>query len=112
MNETQVVMDGTLQPDGTLELDERPNLPPGRVRVTMQAATVRSPTRVGLMERMEAVWADQKARGDVARSREEIDSELNAMRDEAEEEMQAIERLHEESARRREPGSPGQETLQ
>jgi hypothetical protein len=109
MNETQVVIDGTLQSDGTLELDERPNLPPGRVRVIMQAVTVPLPTRVGLMERMEAVWADQKARGEVPRSREEIDSELNAMRDEAEEEMQAIERLHDECTRSRQPRSPRQE---
>jgi hypothetical protein len=112
MNETQVVVDGALQPDGTLKLDKRPNLSPGRVRVTVQAVTAPPPTHIGLMERMEAVWANQKARGEVPRSREEIDSELNAMRDEAEEEMRAVERLQEESARRREPENPRQETPQ
>src|SRR5205823_2288767 len=111
MSETQVVMHGTLQPDGTLVLDERPNMPPGRVRVTVQAVAVPQ-TGLGLMERMEAVWADQKARGHVARTREEIDAEINALRDEAEEEMQAIERLHEECERSRESGSAGQGSAQ
>jgi hypothetical protein len=112
MSEMQVVVDGTLQPDGTLKLDETPNLPPGPVRVTMQAVVAPARPRAGLMERMAVVWADQKARGEVARSREEIDSELNAMRDEAEGEMQAFERLHEETTRRGEPGSPGPEISQ
>src|SRR5262245_28883875 len=30
-------VEGTLQPDGTLILDEKPALPPGRVRVALQA---------------------------------------------------------------------------
>ena len=111
MSETQAVVDGTLRPDGTLVLDERPNLPPGRVRVTMQAVTAPQPS-LGLMERMQAVWADQKARGHVPRTREEIDAELNALRDEAEEEMQAIERLHDECARSRQAGGTGQESPQ
>jgi len=31
----EIVVEGTLKPDGTLELDEKPKLTPGRVRVTM-----------------------------------------------------------------------------
>jgi hypothetical protein len=112
MSEMQVVVGGTLQSDGTLKLDETPNLPPGPVRVTMQSVAAPARPSAGLMERMAAVWADQQARGEVARSREEIDSELNAMRDEAEEEMQALERLHEETARPNEPGEPRSETSQ
>lgn len=33
-NET--VVEGTLKPDGTLELDRKPNLPPGRVKVVLR----------------------------------------------------------------------------
>ena len=109
MSETQVVVDGTLRPDGTLVLDERPNLQPGRVRVTMQAVPASAGPEDGFMARMERVWAEQAARGHVPRTREEIDAEINALRDEAEEEMQAVERLHEECVRSRQPGSAGQE---
>ena len=32
----EVMIEGTLQPDGTLQLDHKPSLPPGRVRVVVQ----------------------------------------------------------------------------
>lgn len=32
----EVMIEGTLQPDGTLQLDSKPSLPPGRVRVVVQ----------------------------------------------------------------------------
>lgn len=42
LNET--VIEGTLKPDGTLVLDEKPNLPPGRVTVVLrQEAEVKPP---------------------------------------------------------------------
>lgn len=78
MSPLQVVVDGTLQADGTLVLNERPNLPPGCVRVTMQAVAAPTGTEEDLMTRMERVWADQKARGHVSRTREEIDADLDA----------------------------------
>lgn len=109
MNEMQVVVDGTLQPDGTLQLDERPKLPPGRVRVTVQAVAAPAGPEDDVMTRMEAVWAAQKARGYVPPTREEIDAELAAMRDEAEEEMQEVERLSEDCRRRRETSGMDQE---
>jgi hypothetical protein len=109
MSETQIVVEGALQPDGTLVLDEKPNLPPGRVRVTMQAVPAPVGPEDGFMARMERIWAAQDARGHVPRTREEIDAEINLLRDEAEEEMQAVERLHEECVRAREQASPQQE---
>jgi hypothetical protein len=36
MSFTEVVVEGTLKPDGTLELDQKPSLPPGRVRVVLR----------------------------------------------------------------------------
>jgi len=36
MSLTETVIEATLKPDGTLELDWKPNLPPGRVKVTVQ----------------------------------------------------------------------------
>jgi len=47
---------------------------------------------------MQAIWAGQAARGHVPREKAQIDAEIKALRDEAEEEMQQVERLHEEAS--------------
>jgi hypothetical protein len=36
MTQNETVIEGTPKPDGTLELDEKPNLPPGRVKVVLR----------------------------------------------------------------------------
>jgi hypothetical protein len=106
MSRNQVVLEGTVHADGTLELDEKLPLPAGRVRVTVQTCDVPAPpNQARFWALMERIWADQKARGHVPRTREEIDAEVNQLRDEVEEEARAVERLHEECQRaRRQPG--------
>jgi hypothetical protein len=47
MSLDQVVVEGTLKPDGTLELDQKPGLPPGRVTVTVQPLSPASPPAPG-----------------------------------------------------------------
>ncbi len=32
----EITIEGTIQPDGTLQLDSQPSLPPGRVRMVVQ----------------------------------------------------------------------------
>jgi hypothetical protein len=92
INAAAVVVEGTVQPDGTLE---EVGLPAGRVHVTIQpVAEPAQPDRFGKM--MESILADQRASGRVPRTREQIDAEIDALRSEAEEEMQAVERLQEE----------------
>ncbi len=93
---------GTVQADGSLVLDEKLDLPAGRVRVTVQTwSEPKNPDQSGLLAMMESIWLDQKARGHVPRSKEEIDAEINQLRHEAEEEMQVVEGLHEECRRAR-----------
>src|SRR3954447_22969570 len=99
MSPTQVEVQGTLQPDGTLVLDEKPNLPPGRVRVTVQP--VLDYTQTPIWKFFEQLRAEQQARGFVPRSKEEIDAEIASMREEDEERAQEIERLQEECWRLR-----------
>jgi len=97
MSQEIIEVHGTVRSDGSLALDKKLGLPAGRVLVTVRpchASVKPDPVRFGAL--MERIWADQKARGHVARSREEIDAEVNKLRDEADEEMQAVERLHEE----------------
>jgi len=45
-----IEIEGTLQADGKLILDEKPAMPPGRVRVALQALSERLP---------DAPWADE-----------------------------------------------------
>ena len=99
MEPVTVELKGTLQPDGSLLLDHKPNLPPGRVRVILQreATTVQR-----FWDTMNTIWEGQKARGHVARSREEIDTELEAERQEWEEHQRALEQIQDESRRSRE----------
>ena len=97
----EVVLEGTLSEDGSLQLDEKPSLPPGRVRVVVQTApSGREPESI--LDTIRRIWKDQRERGHIPRSKEEVDSELREMRDEWEEHQLAIERLQEECRRSRE----------
>lgn len=92
MNHNAIEVEGTLQPDGTLLLHEKPNLPPGPVRVTVEPMSELTPAEqfwVG----MRAIWAGQKARGHIPREKAAIDAEIADLRDEMEEEMHEIEEL-------------------
>jgi len=101
MNAASVVVEGRVQPDGTLEVTQKVNLPPGPVHVTVQPVTEPvQPDRFWKM--MESLWADQRASGRTPRTQVEINAEIEALRNEAEEEMQAVERLQEECRRARE----------
>jgi hypothetical protein len=85
MNPTEVVVRGTLKEDGTLELDEKPELPPGRVQVTLRHVPEAAPGRPGWWEVLQQIWKDQEARGYKGRTKEEIDAEIDAERAEEEE---------------------------
>ena len=101
---TQVILHGILKPDGTLELEQKPNLSPGRVRVTVE--TVTEPTRPDrFWAMMDQIWADLKASGRVPRSVEEIEAERQAFRDEWDERQAALEQIHLEGERLRQQAS-------
>jgi hypothetical protein len=84
MKLSAVIVRGTLKQDGTLELDEKPNLPPGRVQLVVQHLPEGAETRPGWWEVLQQIWKDQEARGYKGRSREEIDAEVAASRTEEE----------------------------
>jgi hypothetical protein len=108
MGLTETVIEGTIQPDGTLVLDRKPNLPPGRVTVVVrQQSEVPVPRDEPFWQRMQAIWDAQTAAGHVPRSAEEIDAELREMREGWAKRQEAIERLQEEArlSRQTEQGS-------
>ena len=101
MDTTAVVVEGRVQPDGRLEVSQKVKLPPGPVQVTVRpVAEPVQPDRFWKM--MESIWADLRTSGRPPRTQEEIDAEIDALRSEAAEEMQAVERLQEECRRARE----------
>lgn len=107
MTTNAIELQGTLREDGTLVLDDKPNLPPGRVKVTVEP--IPDLTQTEIWQFFERLWAAQRARGHVPRTKEEIDAELEAARQEDEERMQEFERLHEESRRYRQQQGPTNE---
>jgi len=104
MSPTEAVIEGTLNADGTLTLDEKPNLPPGRVQLIVQVLP-ELPEGDPFWDMMRSIWAAQKARGHVPRSAEEVEAERCETREGWANRQEAIERLQEESRRLREQQS-------
>ncbi len=109
MSLIETVIEGTLQADGTLVLDENPNLPPGRVTVLLrQQAPIALPEDDPFWQRMQAMWDAQKAGGHVLRSDEDIKLQQREMREGWARRQEAIETLQEDSRalRQAEQGPP------
>ena len=99
MSQNTVIVQGIVTADGTLELAEKLNVPAGPVQVAIQPLP--DVSNDPFLQRMEKVWAGQRARGHVPRTREEIDAELRELRDDGLAEIEATERLHEDCQRAR-----------
>lgn len=100
----EVMIDGTIQADGTLVLDEPTKLPAGRVQVVLRPEAESKPPQPwgdDFFQMMEGIWAGQKARGHVPRSVEEVEAERRALREEMDDEIEAAIRLQGECRRRR-----------
>ena len=100
MSLTETVVEGTLKSDGTLELDQKPNLPAGRVTVIVQTLPD-LPDGDPFWDMMKSIWAGQKARGHVARSAEEVEAE-RARRGKVGKSGNELEQLQEQSRHLRE----------
>jgi hypothetical protein len=111
MNAEPTTVLGTLKPDGALELDEKLNLPAGRVRVTVEPFAAPAATEDPFMARMEAIWAGQKARGHTPRTAEEVETQRRALRDEFEEGVLNSEGIHQEADRVRRAAGQGEEPV-
>ena len=79
-----VIVQATLKPDGTLELDQKPNLSPGRVQVVVQPLPQAPTARRGLADVMADIRQGQRARGYLGRTPEEMLAEEAAGREEDE----------------------------
>lgn len=70
---------GSLVDGQTLQLDEALPIATAKVRVVIEV--VEPASKSSYMEVMETIWADQRARGFVPPTREEVDAYLKAERD-------------------------------
>jgi hypothetical protein len=100
MSVREDVIAGTLKPDGTLELDQKPSLSPGRVTIVLRPVP-ELPADDPFWQMMQAIWAGQQARGHLPRSVAEVEAERRQIREEWEERMREIDRIQEESRRLR-----------
>lgn len=88
-----IVVQGTLKPDGSLELDTVPGLAPGRVYVTLQPVPAGSPSKGGLAETIDEIRRYQQGVGYQGRTPEEMardEAERRADDDAYERRMQEI----------------------
>ena len=67
-----IVVQGTLMPDGTLELDEKPSLAPGRVQVMLQPVSIGLAPKGGLAKTIEEIRQHQQAQGYQGRTPDEM----------------------------------------
>lgn len=82
MNTTQVVVEGTLKPDGSLKVAEKLGLPPGRVRLTIEVLGEPDSSVEDWLEYLKGARAELESTLAGLRTGEAIDAEINAMRDE------------------------------
>jgi hypothetical protein len=95
MSPQDIVIEGTVRPDGLLIFDGPTKLPVGRVQVIVHPLPDLPPGDP-FWDTMQSIWAGQKARGFVPRSADEVEAERRETREHREERVQAIGRLQEE----------------
>jgi hypothetical protein len=99
MTPATIEIQGTLQPDGTLVLDEKPALPPGRVRIVLESQVSAADRFLAFVE---GIRKRHESSGYVPPSAQEIDADLKAERQEWEDHQLALEHIQEESRKARE----------
>ena len=105
MNFTETILGGTIQADGTLVLDEKPSLPPGRVHVVVRPEADRSREGETLsqnyLQTMKVIRASQLARGHHSCNMAEIAAEQAELSAEMDKEIEEAVQLQEECRLRR-----------
>jgi hypothetical protein len=85
MSSIPIILQGTLNADGTLQLDEKPGLPAGRVQVTIQSVESPEPIKEDWWRCLQRLRAGLERTGHRFRTSEEIEAEIQELRDWGEE---------------------------
>jgi hypothetical protein len=106
MKATEVVVSGAVTPDGSLRLDEKVDLPAGRVRVTVRPVG-QARAAISLLDFVMAIRAERDAAGLGGRTLEEAVADIRALRDEWDEHDRKLEEFRERIRARRTGGGEG-----
>ena len=81
MSLTEVTVEGTLRPDGTVALDEKPTLPPGRVTVVLrQGAAAPAAAQEDFPAFLQRLRAEREAAGYPFMTEEETNAHIAWLR--------------------------------
>jgi hypothetical protein len=94
---------GLVRPDGSLELNGKLTVPPGRVRVRVESLEPPGQPAESLIEFVARTRRELEAAGHRFRTREEIDTELEGLRGEWDERLDELNRLRERPAGQEKP---------
>ena len=108
MSATPVILQGTVRPDGTLELDGKVPLPAGRVSVTLEQVPHSQETDP-FFARLREIRAARERAGPPMRTGEDAQAALRQLRDDAAEEVAEVGRLQEQCRRQREEAEKAKE---
>jgi hypothetical protein len=81
MNLIETVVEGTLQPDGTLVLDAKPNLSPGRVTVVLRQVPKEAAVREDWWQHLQRIRAEREATGYPFMNDEEVNAHIEWLRE-------------------------------
>ncbi|MBM3474621.1 MAG: hypothetical protein FJX75_15260 [Armatimonadetes bacterium] len=107
MATTEVVVKGAVTADGQLVLDEPPDVPPGRVEVTVRVVRERAAGEHPMFETLRRIRAELFAGGFKGRSMEEAVADVRALRDEWEARQDGLEALQDRLRAEREARAQG-----
>ncbi len=104
MSLIETTVEGTIESDGTLVLDQPTNLPAGRVLVVLrqeaQSQSVHS-VEESFFEMMEEIWTSQRARSHIPRTMAAVHEDHFELQGQIEDEIEAAIRLQKECRHRR-----------
>src|SRR5260370_5586567 len=90
MDTSSITVQGVVNADRSLEIKQPLPLPPGPVEVTVKSVTQAKEDTLAVLQR---IWPEQKSSRQRGRTKEEIDADVQELRDELEDHALDIERL-------------------
>ena len=75
------MIEGTLKPDGTLELDTKPSLSPGRVTVVLRQKEKKPPLKDNWFECLQAIRGKREAEGYPFMNEVELNAHIEWLRE-------------------------------
>jgi hypothetical protein len=92
MSSGEIIVQGSLKPDGTLELDQKPSLSPGRVVVVLRPEAQAKPPNEAWWPCMQRIRSERESAGYRFMNEGEMQAHLDWLR----EEEDRIDRVHRE----------------